>query len=94
MEAAAARSGGFGGGVEWASGRWRPDWRSVVAASALENLVEHALRMVVKIEARQCMAGDWKGGSVMREGWTEIWVDQCLWVLGVWPMHDLGSGLA
>ena len=21
----AARSGGFGGGVEWPSGRWRPD---------------------------------------------------------------------
>lgn len=23
----AARSGGFGGGVEWAGGRWRPDQR-------------------------------------------------------------------
>ena len=24
MEAAAAKSGGFGGGVAWAGGRWRP----------------------------------------------------------------------
>ena len=32
---------------------------------------------------RRCMAGDWKGGSVLKEGWAEIWVDRCLWVLGV-----------
>ena len=51
MEVAAIRSGGFGGGMEWAGGRWRPDRRSVVAASALESLVEHGLRMVVKIGA-------------------------------------------
>ena len=94
MEVAAVRSSGFGGGVEWAGGRWRPDWQSVVAASALESLVEHGLRMVVKIGACQCMAGDWKGGSVMKEGWAEIWVGRCLWVLGVWSVHDLGSGPA
>ena len=40
------------------------------------------------------MAGDRRGGSVMREGWVEIWVDQCLWVLSVWPAHDLGGGAA
>ena len=80
---AAVISSGFGGGVEWASGRWWPDRRSVVAASALESLVEHSLRSVVKIRARRCMAGDRRGGSVMREGWAEIWVDRCLWVLGV-----------
>ena len=68
MEAATVRSGGFGGGVEWAGGRWRPDRRSVVATNALESLVEHYLRSVVKIRARRCMAGDRKGGSVMREG--------------------------
>ena len=94
MEAAAVRSSGFRGGVEWAGGRWRPDRRSVVAASALESLVEHSLRSVVKIGAHRCMAGDWRGGSVMREGWAEIWVDWCLWVLGVWPARDLGSGPA
>ena len=88
---AAVRSGGFGGGVEWAGGRWQPDWRSVVAASVLESLVEHYLRSVVKIGARRCMASDRRGGSVMREGWAEIWVDRCLWVLGVWSAHDLGS---
>ena len=27
--------------MEWAGGRWLPDRRSVVAASALESLVEH-----------------------------------------------------
>ena len=58
MEAVAVRSGGFGGGVEWAGGQWRPDRRSVVAASALESLVEHDLRLVVKIGARWCMTGD------------------------------------
>ena len=26
MEVAMARSGGFRGGVEWAGGRWRPNW--------------------------------------------------------------------
>ena len=83
MEAVAVRLGGFGGGVEWASGQWRPDRRSVVAANALENLVEHSLQSVVKIGARRCMAGDRRSGSVMREGCAEIWVDQCLWVLGV-----------
>ena len=32
MDAAVARSGGFGGGVEWTGSRWRPDrpvrWRA------------------------------------------------------------------
>ena len=54
MEAAAARLGGFGGGVEWAGGWWQPNRRSVVAAksaSALESLVDHGLQSVVKIEA-------------------------------------------
>ena len=37
------------------------------------------------------MAGDRRGGSVMKEGWAEIWVDRCLWVLGVWPTLDLGG---
>ena len=78
--------------MEWAGGRWRLDQRSMVAANALESLVEHSLRSIVKIGARQCMASDQKGGSVMREGWAEIWVDRCLWVLGVWPVHDLDSG--
>ena len=72
MEAATIRSGGFEGGVECASGRWRPDRRSMVAASALESLVEHCLQSVVKIGARRCMASDQKGGSVMKEGWAEI----------------------
>ena len=43
---------------------------------------------------RGCMAGNRRGGSVMREGWAEIWVDRCLWVLGVWPACDLGGGVA
>ena len=68
MEGAAVKSSGFGGGVEWAGGRWRPDRRSVVATSVLESLVEHYLWSVVKIRARRCMAGDRRGGSVMREG--------------------------
>ena len=72
MEAAAVRSGGFGGGVEWAGGRWRPNRQSVVAASALESLVEHSLRLFVKIGARRCMASNRRGGSVMRERWAEI----------------------
>ena len=38
------------------------------------------------------MTGDQRGGLVMREGWAEIWVDRCLWVLGVWLARDLGSG--
>ena len=84
MEAAAIRSSGFGGGVEWAGGRWRPDRRSVVAASALESLVEHDLRLVVKIKARRCMAGNRRGGSVMREGGLRFgWTDVCgSWVFG------------
>ena len=45
----------------------------------------------MKIGAHPCMAGDRRGGSVMREGWAEIWVDRCLWVLGVWPTLDLGG---
>ena len=70
-------------------GEARPDRRLVVvarSASALESLVE-----LVKIGARLCMAGDRRGGSVMREGWAEIWVDRCLWVFGVWPTLDLGN---
>ena len=81
MDAAVARSGGFGGGVEWAGGQWRADRRLVVAArsaSVVESLVEHYLRSVVKIRAHRCMAGDRRGGSVMREGWAEIWMDRCL----------------
>ena len=63
-----------------------------MAANALESLMEHGLRSIVKIGAHRCMVSDQRGGSVMREGWAEIWVDQCLWVLGVWPARDLGSG--
>ena len=58
--------------MECASGRWQPNRQSVVAASALESLVEHSLRSFVKIEARRCMASDQRGGSMMREGWAEI----------------------
>ena len=54
--------------MEWAGGQWRPDRQSVVAANALESLVEHGLRWVVKIGACRCMAGDQKGGTVMKEG--------------------------
>ena len=57
-----ARSGRFGGGVEWASGRWRLNRRSVVAArlaSALESLVEHGLRSVVKIGAQPILVDAW-----------------------------------
>ena len=64
--------------MEWAGGQWWPDQRSVVAASVLESLVEHSLQSVVKIGAYWCMAGDQRGGSVMREGWAEIWMDRCL----------------
>ena len=62
MEAMAAKLGGFGGGVEWAGGRWRLDRRSVVAArsaSALESLVEHGLRLVVKIGAQSILVSAW-----------------------------------
>ena len=62
MEAVVARSGGFGGGVEWVGGWWRPDRRSMVVArlaSALESLVEHGLWLVVKIEAQPILVGAW-----------------------------------
>ena len=35
---AAARSGGFGGGVEWAGDQWRPDRRLVVAARSVVKI--------------------------------------------------------
>ena len=62
MEAAAPRSSGFGGEVEWAGGRWWPYRRSVVAArsfSALEILVEHGLWSVVKIENQPVLVSAW-----------------------------------
>ena len=65
MEAAAVRSSGFRGGVEWAGGRWRPDWQSMVAASALESLVEHGLQSVVKID-RSSLVHGWR---------SERWID-------------------
>ena len=57
MEAAAVKSSGFRGGVEWAGGWWRPDRRLMVAASALESLVEHGLQSVVKIDRSSLMHG-------------------------------------
>nr|POE45269.1 hypothetical protein CFP56_43031 [Quercus suber] len=75
MEAAATRSGGFGGGVEWAGGRWQPDWRSMVAArsvSALESLVEHSLWLVVKIGAQPLLVGAWLAIKEVGLG--------CLWI--------------
>ena len=48
---AAARSGGFGGGVEWAGER--PDRRSVVAT-----------RSIVKIDIKLGALGDEIGGSI------------------------------
>ena len=59
---AAARSGGFEGGVEWVGGRWRLDQRSMVAArsaNALESLVEQGLRSVVKIGAQPVLVDAW-----------------------------------
>ena len=50
---AAARSGGFGGGVEWAGDRWQIDRRSVVAA-----------RSVVKIGIELGALGDEIGDSI------------------------------
>ena len=50
---AAARSGGFGGEVEWAGDRWQIDRRSVVAA-----------RSVVKIGIELGALGDEIGDSI------------------------------
>ena len=85
--------GGGGSQIRWVWGWSGVGWWSV-AANALESLVEHGLRSIVKIGARRCMAGYRRGGSVMREEWAEIWVDRCLWVMGVWPARDLGNGPA
>ena len=88
--------------MEW----WRPDrfpciwlicaFRGAICDSVWEKRGQIGNRWwwprsVVKIGARPCMAGDRRGGSVMREGWAEIWLDRCLWVLGVWPALDLGD---
>ena len=62
MEDSGGQIGGFGGGVEWAGDRWRPNRQSVVAvrsASALESLVKHSLRSVVKIGAQLVLVGAW-----------------------------------
>ena len=75
MEAAAAKSGGFGGGVEWDGGRWLPNRRSVVAAksaSALESLVEHGLQSIVKIGAQPILVGAW-----LAIGEVDL---RCLWI--------------
>ena len=48
-----ARSGGFGGEVEWVGDRWRPDRLSVVVA-----------RLVVKIGIELGALGDEIGGSI------------------------------
>ena len=50
---AVARSGGFGGEVEWAGDRWRPDQLSVVVA-----------RLVVKIGIELGALGDEIDGSI------------------------------
>ena len=75
MDAAVARSGGFGGGVEWAGGQWRADRRLVVAArsaSVVESLVEHGLRSVVKIRAQPILVGAWLAIGEVDLG--------CLWI--------------
>ena len=62
MEVAAAKTGGFGGGMEWAGGWWQPDRQSVVAArsaNALESPVKHSLRSVVKIGAQPVLVNAW-----------------------------------
>ena len=58
-------------GDQW----WWPDWRSVVAArsaSALESLVEHSLRLIVKIGAQPVLVGAWLVIEEMGLG--------CLWI--------------
>ena len=63
----AARLGGFGGGVEWAGDRWRPDQQLVVAAkstNALESLVEYGLWSVVKIGIELRALGDEISGLI------------------------------
>ena len=70
-----ARSGGFGGGVEWAGGWWQPDRRSVVAArsaNALESLVEHGLQSIIKIGAQPVLIGAWLAIGEVGLG--------CLWI--------------
>ena len=80
----AARSDGFGGGVEWVGGRWQPNRQSVAAARSarvLESLVEHGLRQLSRSELNlYSSVHGWRSkrwvlgvrGSVMREGWVEI----------------------
>ena len=64
---AAARLGGFRGGVEWVGNRWWSNWWSVVAArsaSALESLMEHRMRSVVKIGIELGALGNEIDGSI------------------------------
>ena len=75
MEAAAAKSGGFGGGVEWDGGRWLPNRRSMVvakSASALESLVEHRLQSIVKIRFQPILVSAWLAIREVDLG--------CLWI--------------
>ena len=75
MESVTARSGGFGGGVEWDGGRWLPNQRSMVATksdNALESLVEHDLRSIVKIGAQPVLVGAWLAIGEVGLG--------CLWI--------------
>ena len=74
MEAAAARLGGFGGGVEWAGGRWRPDrpvhWRDWWS-TACSRLSRSELNLYSSMHGWRLER--WVlGVSVMREGWADI----------------------
>ena len=76
MEAVVAKLGGFGGGVEWAGGRWRPDrpvrWRAWWSTT-YGQLSRSELNLYLSVHG-------WRSdrwvlgvcGSVRREGWAEI----------------------
>ena len=75
--------GGGGSQIGWVWGWSGVGWWSVAAksANALESLVEHGLRLVVKIGAQPVLVAAWLAiegwvlgvcGSGMREGWAEI----------------------
>ena len=106
MEAAAAKLGGFGGGVEWAGGRWLPDRRSVVAAGSANALERWVLVVCGSVMNEACAkifkcVMSVRSGLVLGDGQQEGEEElrkkrerERIKIKKAWPTRDLGYGAA
>ena len=91
--------GGGDGQIGWVWGWSGVGWWLVAARLAIGGGGQcvgepGGARPAVGCQDRSSLVHGWRSERWIGDegGWAEIWVDWCLWVLGVWLARDLSNG--